>query len=813
MTPYQRTQYSRVKIISVLLCLFFLSFYTTAAAQELKAITGSILDSTGKGLGGASISFFKKVEPQKAVANAITSDAGRFSVVLKDTGDYVVEVSITGYASRQASVHVGGGAAQDMGSLVMGRPEGNLKNVTVTSTRKVIEHSDDKITYNVENDPSSKGLSTLDLLRKVPFLSIDGNEQVRLNGQSNFRVLLNGRETAMFAQNVSEALQAFPAATIVKVEVITNPSARYDAEGLGGLINIITRKKIQGYNGSLSTWSTTINQHVTSANLNAKFNSIGISVNYGTRSNINIPGFTNIITIPEDGAFYSHRELDGRRRTTYFNHYGNGELSWSIDTLNTLSFYGNVSGGFSRQTFNLDTRTDLSSGPIVTSHFDQFNRRQFPTNTIGADFIKKYPGNTDKEFSLRMNAELGQNDSYLESTEYTSAYTRYIINNSDAVNRQYTLQADYILPLPKGLKLEAGARATLRRASSDFESQLKYGETESYKVNPSNTDNFRFYQDIYSAYGSYSFKTGKYSLRTGLRVEHTTVNGDFKSSRGFSQNTYTNILPNLQISRRIKDLSLVLSYTQRLQRPSIAYLNPFIESNDSLNLSYGNPALDAQSIHTVSLQSRLQKGKTFMGLTFSGSYSNNMIVTLISFDNASGVRSSTYQNAGRDLLLSVNGSVNAPLGEKWTGNANVNFMYRVLKNMKMPGMWNNGIAGNTSLGATFTPNTRLSITNYIGFEQAIIDLQSKPNTIPFCGSGVNFQLVPNKLRLGLMAQNYFAKYYNYKTVVTTEDFESVQSNRSLMGKMVFTALWNFGKLKEQVSKKKGVTNDDTLTVQ
>jgi outer membrane receptor for ferrienterochelin and colicin len=117
---------------------------------------------------------------------------------------------------------------------------------------------------------------------------------VRLNGQTNFRVLLNGRETAMFAQNVSEALQGFPSATIVKIEVITNPSARYDAEGIGGIINIITKKKIQGYNGSLSTWSTTINQHVTSANFNAKFNKVGIAVTYGTRGNYNIPsGITN----------------------------------------------------------------------------------------------------------------------------------------------------------------------------------------------------------------------------------------------------------------------------------------------------------------------------------------------------------------------------------------------------------------------------------------------------------------------------------------------------------------------------------------
>jgi hypothetical protein len=215
------------------------------------------------------------------------------------------------------------------------------------------------------------------------------------------------------------------------------------------------------------------------------------------------------------------------------------------------------------------------------------------------------------------------------------------------------------------------------------------------------------------------------------------------------------------------------------------------------------------------LQSKVQKGKTFMGLNFSGSYSDNMIVTLISFNPATGVRSNTFQNVGKDLLFSVNGNINTKFGKKdqWQYNAQINFQYRTLRNIMMPSQRNSGIAGNTSTGITYTPNQKWTINNYIGFEQAIIDLQSKPNTIPFCGSGVNYQVVPNKLRLGLMAQNYFAKYYDYITVSTAPEFTATTTNHNLMGKLVFTANWNFGKLKESVSKKKGVTVDDVLTVQ
>jgi hypothetical protein len=785
-------------------------FFYSASAQNNYVIIAKVVDGGNeKPLAGVSVSIFKE-KATTAVTEGITNEAGIFRLEVKDTGIYKIELT---YVKSQTTQNVVVDKDEiDLGTIKIASQFTTLKDVTVKTTQKTTEQTDDKIIYNVENDPSAKGQSTLDLLRRTPFLSVDGNDNVRLNGQTNFRVLLNGRETAMFAQNISEALQGFPSATIVKIEVITNPSARYDAEGIGGIINIITKKKIQGYNGSLSTWSTTINQHITSANFNAKFNKVGIAVTYGTRGNYNIPsGITNS-TIPTTPAFYTSRLLEGNRRGTFFSHFGNGEISIALDSMKTFSVYGNVSGGFNRLNSVLETVTILNNSNTVVSNFNQLSRREFPTNTIGTDYIKKYPGKPDKEFSIRVNAELGKGDAFLESNENTSGYTRYIINNTIASNRQYTIQSDFIQPIAPGVKFEIGARTTLRRAVSDFQSRIKYNSSEAYKINPANTDNFRFYQDVFGGYASYSFKIKAYNIRTGLRVEHTQIDGNFASSKSFTKNSYTNFLPNLQISRRIKDLSLVLSYNQRLQRPSITHLNPFVDNNDSLNISFGNPDLDAQTIHTVMLQSRMQKGKHFFGLNFSGSYSDNMIVTLISFNPANGVRSNSFANVGKDFLFNINGTITFKYGkgDKWQHNTQVNFQYRTLKNILMPSQRNSGIAGNTSTGITYIPNQKFSINNYIGFEQAIIDLQSKPNTIPFCGSGVNYWVVQNKLRLGLMAQNYFAKYYDYITVSTGPTFISTNTNHSLMGKMVFTANWNFGRLKEQVSKKKGVTIDDAL---
>jgi hypothetical protein len=386
----------------------------------------------------------------------------------------------------------------------------------------------------------------------------------------------------------------------------------------------------------------------------------------------------------------------------------------------------------------------------------------------------------------------------------------HINNTSDAGNAEYTLQTDFAQPLKQSSLMETGARATLRRAKSDFISRFKNNPSEEYKVNSANSDYFSFNQDILSVYASYSFKIKSLSVRTGLRVEHTTVDGNFKTSKSFPKNKYFNVLPNIQVSEKFKDLSVSLSYNQRLQRPAITHLNPFIQNNDSFNISFGNPELDAQTIHVITLQTNMTKGKTSFGFTFSNRFSNNMIVSLNSFNASNGKRSTTFYNIGKDFHFQTSGYLNTKLGDKLKPFLSVNFQFRRLKNILNTQQRNSGIAGNTYLGATYTLNPKFNFTGYGGFEQSFIDLQTESNIIPYCGTGVNYQIIANKLRAGLMAQNYFFRYYNYRTLITGENFSSVTTNRTPGSKVVFTANWSFGKLKEQLSKRRGVTVDDRL---
>src|SRR5690606_1960788 len=539
-------------ITNSIACLLCTILFSTAFGQKGGALNGVVKDSTNAPLMYATVSVFgsKGVEPIKTT---YTNDKGVFKITSLDTGSYNVVVSHLGYEDHSTKLEHNG-ETQDMGVIKLVAAAKAMEGVTVKSKKPLVEVLDDKVVFNVENDPSTKMESAIDILRKTPFVSVDGDNNVAVNGQTNFKVLLNGRETAMFAQNVKEALKGFPGSLIVKIEVITSPSAKYDAEGVGGIINIITKKKVVGYNGSINTWNSTVGWYNVNTNFSAKFGNIGVTLNYGAGGGHRVPGKTRMETIPVNTTAFSRRLLTGKRLMNNFWNFGNAELSYDIDSLNIVSVYGNVSGGNNRVSFDQDIITSYETGPDSISTYDLVSRNQYPTVSVGADYIRKFAKNKEREFSLRLNGEFGDANTYLNSVMDNQVSTdRYVINESVAKNKQYTVQSDYIHPLKKGMKVEGGIKAIWRRATSDFESKLKSAGHEEYETNPDNTDRFRYDQDVYSVYGSYSFKVKKTNFRIGARIEHTEVDGDFLSSNTKVKQGYTNLLPNIQASLKLSN--------------------------------------------------------------------------------------------------------------------------------------------------------------------------------------------------------------------------------------------------------------------
>ena len=624
----QQNEKAMRKFLLTALLPVILSILPGYAFSQAKVKLSGIVSDSSKPLALVTVRIFKK-NNSTPLQTTLSKENGSFQFNKPDTGNYILSFTHSGYAEKRIPVTVASQPGDmQIDPVQLSRATGMLKEVVVTTQRPLVEQSDDKIVFNVEDDPASKTETAIDILRKTPFVTVDGEDNIKVNGKSNFKVLLNNRETSMFARNIKEALRGFPGVLISKIEVITTPSAKYDGEGIGGLINIITKKKVIGYNGTLSTFQRTSDKLSNYAiNGNAKMGKIGVSVFLNTGYTNPVSQYNINTTIPSTQNIYTKRTLDGNQRTSSHWSFGNAELSWDLDTLNTISLYTNIDSWSNKTVSDQTITTDFTADPATVSYYSLNNKTKNPGVNVGSDYIKHFKKNKEREFSLRFLGEFGKNDAELNSFQDNPGTDRYLVNNSYAINNQYTIQADNSIPLKKSGKFEGGLKAILRRANSDFQSLIKYDPAASYKINPANTDYFKYMQDVISIYSMYSLRLKKSSFRFGARIEYTNVDGNFISSNTQVKSSYTTLLPNIQFTNRVsKVTTLVFAYTKRLQRPYIWDLNPFVFNNDSLNISFGNPDLGPQTIHALSSQLRYGKGNTFAGINIEGSYSGNKIL-------------------------------------------------------------------------------------------------------------------------------------------------------------------------------------------
>lgn len=797
-----------------LLLLFIVLSITLCTKAQVAGISGRVSDSSGQPLSLVTVRLAKEGDAVSILQTAITSDSGTYIFKKVAPGNYTLFYSHAGFTNSKQNINVENTGVK-AGNTILQKASNTLNEVVIKSQRPLVEQTDDKVIFNVEDDPGSKSETALEILRKTPFVSVDGEDNIKVNGQSNFRVLLNNRETSMFANNVKEALRAFPGALIQKIEVITNPSAKYDGEGVGGLINIITKKKVVGYNGTISSFSRTSDKlNDFSLNGNAKFGKVGVSVLYDFGGTDPISLSNVITTTPVNTAAFSKRTLSGNRRNEQGWQFGNAEISWEADSLNTFSLYGNVDSWNDKNIFDQIITTDFINAPSTTGTYHLENKTNTPGYSAGTDYIRKFKKNKDREFTVKFFAEFGKSESYANSLQAYSNTERFLQNNSNAKNNQYTIQADHNIPLGKTGKFETGAKAILRRASSDFESLVKYDVNDKFQPNPSNTDKFSYTQDVVSVYSMYSFKIKKFGFRIGARVEYTNINGDFTTSKTKVKNHYTTLLPNFQLSNKLSSTTtLTINYTKRLSRPYIWDLNPFVFNNDSLNISFGNPDLGPQTAHNLSAQVRYGKGKTFYGINIEGSYSNNKILDYIAYDAATGITKTTSLNIGKEITGSLNLNLNTKLTNKWSLFINGSLRYINIKNNSNTAQANSGWGCNFNFSQRYQFTGRFSISNYIGLWQDPVTIQTNYPFNTWYNVAVNYKMFNEKFTISVRGVNFFEKDRDFKNVIRDANFYSTNINTRIRRGGVLALTYNFGKLTENVSKKKGVTNDDLLKKQ
>ncbi len=630
-------------------------------APTLKGkIEGTLIDSlTNEPIGFASM-VLRKAGSQKDIDGIISEENGSFTFQNVKTGKYDIIITFIGYNDKILS-----GV-----ETTLKNPDNDLKKVSLVSTgitmeavevtdkRSLIENKVDRLVYNAENDASIAGGDATDVLRKVPLLTVDLNGNVSLRGSQNVRILINGKPSGMFSANVADALKMFPADQIKKVEVITSPSAKYDAEGTGGIINIITSKQnIEGLAGSVNS-SVGIRQNSLFSNLNAGKGRLGFSSSAAIFYSNPAKGALTFERIDNVDGLTNRFTQDGLQTTSRLGGNGNASVFYDFNGFNSI----NSSLNFRGFGFDVDGSVDGMLDNKALNFMDNYTRKNSGNNFNGGfdwntDYTMKFENQKDRELSVAVQYTKDNNDQDFNVNEahtFLTAINRdaKIVNDGD--NHEYTFQLDYTHPFKAGAKLEVGAKSVIRNIVSDYQNKLK-DQTGTYTNIPSLSDLFKYNQTVSAAYASMGFIVNKkWNFITGVRYEGTSYDGQYASSEaGNFDNKYYNILPNFTLSRNLPNFkSIKLSYTQRIQRPSLLYINPFINNTDFLNRVVGNPSLKPE----IADQIEFGYNTNFKGFTiFSAIYfkkTTDIIEQILSIRN--NISENTYLNIGENNSFGLN---------------------------------------------------------------------------------------------------------------------------------------------------------------
>ena len=646
-------------------------------------ILGTVMDSTTNKPVEFAMVALTDVTTNKPIDGAVCDDKGKFTINKVAAGKYKLVISFIGFESRSVRITVADKKDDiDLGKLTISPTVEVLKEVTVTGQKALVEERVDRTIYNAENDATTRGGDASDVLKRVPMLSVDMDGNVSLRGNQNIQVLINNKPSSIVASSVADALKQIPADQIKSVEVITSPSAKYDAEGSAGIINIVTKKNtLEGL-----TLGVDMGAGLRGSNLglngNYRKGKMGFSLGGWGRANYNVTGsFKNDQTTidPKTNSVSRNIQNADSRSNGIF---GNYNLGWDYD-INEKNYMtasvrlgvrnnNSYQDGLFTQTFRADTLVSNSLRNTVTN--DQ-------SNSIDANltYTHQYE-KPQRELSIQALYSRNNRNNDFSNNISTPAIQR-IKNLNDSYNQEATIQVDYQTPVSTNQMLELGAKEIMRKAYSNYTYLIANGADAPYEItnNTSLNNNLNYDQTVTAGYASYTYstKTG-YSLKGGARYEYTTIDAKTLTDASINIPSYGVLVPSVNASKRLANgNTLKASYNRRIQRPSIRFLNPNIQAANPLNVTIGNPSLTPEYTNNYELgYSTLIKGTS---LNFSG-FVRNTTDAIQSVRTVKGDTAVTnYQNIGSENAYGASVFANVTLG-KLSLNGGADGFYTTLNN-------------------------------------------------------------------------------------------------------------------------------------
>ncbi|MFC6998767.1 outer membrane beta-barrel family protein [Rufibacter roseus] len=759
--------------------------FTKRSQHNSTTVTGVVQDTTSKqAVGFATVALQDK--EGKNLTGTSADENGKFSLPQVAPGKYNLAISFIGYQTKIYPITVSSGATTlNVGTILLETDSKKLEEVVVTGEKDLVQETDDGLVYNAENDITNIGGTAADVLKKVPQLSVDLDGNVELRGSNKVRILINGKPSSILGDNLAEALEQIPSDMIKSVEVITSPSAKYDAEGSAGVVNIITKQSnLEGMTGSVT--ATTGNRaNRLNTHLNVRKKGLGVRASVGGNFNDRFGDSESEqqYFMEEDQVLYASKQI---RQTSTFDNTGRSLFSqlgadYDFNEKNNLSanMRVNRSGSLNERILNsIETNAD---GALIR----QYNRNidnvgQSRSVDLNVRHKKKFH-KEDQELELMAIYNTNQrNSDYSLDQQNADGVIDYLERNDNhGTNREMVFQADYSHPFDKWGHLEVGSKAVLRSSASNYQFSSARSPEAPLEVNPARSNVFNYDQDVYSSYFSYRYRLDKkYVLRLGGRYEYTNVHGHFATTGSTIDRPFSNFMPNIMFLRNFENNQRIrISYSTRIHRPGIWQLNPYRNESNRINIRYGNPELESELTHNTDLSYSWFIKRTSVSASAYWRQTNNDIghYQLPVVENGDTIQHTTYRNLGKNASYGTNLSLNTRFLEKGQFGANFNIFYNdLLIDNGTTTLRRSGFMYNMSSNASYRFQKEFSVQAAGSYNSGRMSLQSKSTPFYSYSMGLRKQFMNRKASLSLNVENFL--FSNNTIQTTVRNPNSVNSN-------------------------------------
>ncbi len=675
------------------------------AQQKSLSLSGIIKDrSTAQPIDRASVELLQDSSGQ-SIASKISDPSGFFSFTNLDTGNYILLISYAGYTPVNRDIRLSD--SLNLGTIELLQTSKSLKEVVVTTRKTPMSATVDRKIYNVEQDILASSGSASDILRNVPSVEVDIEGQVSLRGASDVTILINGRPSAMMGANRAEVLQQLPANSIERIEVITNPSAKFRPDGSSGIINIVLKKNVKlGLNGSANVNAGSSDRYNGGATLNYKngiFN--GFVTGNIRQDERNRYGTIYREYLDSSGKINSTYEEYRRSKSRPLSEFINAGIVITPDAKNEFGINGTYLHRFQTRKDTI-YRNFFGDDGMPTSVF--IRTRDAPATDIENNATAYWQHNFSKEdHTLRVEATTSmekedERNYYKNTFSFPSIDTTWDNVWVYQVQKDKQLTADYVLPLANEAQLELGYMGSFLSHDILFYNEYFDKGLNEFVMDSLTSSHFLYKEDVHALYGLFRKSYEKFSFSAGLRAEQAYRNSNLITLDSVVKFNYFQLYPTIHLAYKVKNGELQLNYSKRVNRPEGDELNPFPEYIDPLNLSAGNPYLEPEYIHSLELGYQIKAGKYSIVPSIYYRYKYNGFTSVIRQVNDS-VLLRTEENLASDQSAGLEIIFSARPAKFFNANLSSNIFYNTINAANLGFSDQKSIISmNTSVNMNFT---------------------------------------------------------------------------------------------------------------